>query len=83
MYNKIVVHKLVYFVCFVYLCTKIEPMSKKKRKRIVIVGCIVAALVVAGWWMMKPRDGEPTVATGHLERYTDFQSRIVVTNKNT
>ena len=52
-------------------------MGKKKRNIVAVVCCIVVALVAAGWWLTKPRNGEPMVATGHLERYVDFQSEYV------
>ena len=54
-------------------------MGKKRNiKRILfVICCIVVVLHIAGWWLMKPRDGEPMVVSGHLERYIDFQSEYV------
>ena len=49
----------------------------KTKRILVIVCCIVVALLVAGWWLMKPRNGEPMVVSGHLERFKDFQSKYV------
>ena len=55
-------------------------MTKRKTKifqiSILIVVILFGALTTI-YWMTKPREGDPCVTTGHLERYSDFHSRFV------
>ena len=49
-------------------------------KRVLIIATAVILLlliVVIGWWMAKPRDGEPMVSSGRLERYEAFPSKYI------
>lgn len=49
----------------------------KFRRILIIVICSVVVLGIIGWWLMRPRSGDPMVVSGHLERYTAFQSKYV------
>lgn len=52
-------------------------MKKKLGKILLLLAVGVVLLVCIGWCATRPRDGEPMVSSGHLERYKDFQSRFV------
>ena len=46
-------------------------------KRILLIALAVILLLVVGWWIVKPREGEPRVTAGQLERYEAFPSQYI------